>query len=301
MPRQPAKYFRSQKPVEPIGILPRSIIRTLNRFVIQLFSNSNVLVLQEFRISRYQVFTSLQCLLCLIFIPLFTMIVSKTYIFVPLTEYLWNTQNDDIFLNSYLEKEALSELQDFEEQLYFDSFLAPNIYEAPTQISSPIKQDLMDKKSLDSDFPESLKSDIQKKTLELATHYNQRSIESLTNLFGDFCLFATFALLLILLEPQVIILKSFLIESIYSLSETTKSFLLILITDLLVGFHSPRGWELFLESLLNRFGFPPNENFIFLFVATVPVLLDTVFKYWVFRYLNRISPATVATYHSMID
>ena len=80
-----------------------------------------------------------------------------------------------------------------------------------------------------------------------------------------------------------------------------KSALLILATNLLVGFHSPRGWELFLEFFLNRFGFPPNENFIFLFVATFPVLLDTIFKYWIFRYLNKISPSTVATYHAMIE
>jgi hypothetical protein len=79
-------------------------------------------------------------------------------------------------------------------------------------------------------------------------------------------------LLINILKPQIII-KVILIESIYSLSDTTKSFLLLLGTDLLVGFHSPRGWELFLEFALNRFGFPHNENFIFLFVATFPVLL----------------------------
>jgi hypothetical protein len=73
-------------------------------------------------------------------------------------------------------------------------------------------------------------------------------------------------LLINILKPQIIILKSFLIESIYSLSDTTKSFLLLLGTDLLVGFHSPRGWELFLEFALNRFGFLI-MNFIFLFVA----------------------------------
>jgi hypothetical protein len=83
-------------------------------------------------------------------------------------------------------------------------------------------------------------------------------------------------LLINILKPQIIILKSFLIESIYSLSDTTKSFLLLLGTDLLVGFHSPRGWELFLEFALNRFSH--NENFIFLFVATFPVL-------WI-QYLN---------------
>ena len=40
-------------------------------------------------------------------------------------------------------------------------------------------------------------------------------------------------------------------------------------------------------------------NFIFLFIATFPVILDTIFNYWIFRYLNRISPSSVATYKNM--
>ena len=147
----------------------------------------------------------------------------------------------------------------------------------------------------------SLKQDFQTKTLELAICYNQQSIEAITNVFGDFAPFITISLLFFLMKPQIIILKSFLTESIYSLSDTTKSFLLILLTDLLVGFHSPRGWEIFIEIVLRHFGLPENQDFIFLFVATFPVLLDTVFKYWIFRYLNQISPSTVATYHSMIE
>ena len=119
--------------------------------------------------------------------------------------------------------------------------------------------------------------------------------------FIDFLTLGTLAALFILMKAQIIILKSFLTESIYSLSDTTKSFLLILFTDLLVGFHSPKGWEFFLELILLHFGLPKNQEFIFLFVATFPLLLDTVFKYWIFRYLNKISPSTVATYHNMIE
>ena len=103
------------------------------------------------------------------------------------------------------------------------------------------------------------------------------------------------------MKPQLIILKSFLAESLYSLSDTIKSFLLILSTDLLVGFHSPRGWEVFLEWFFHHFGLSENTEFMSLFVATFPVFLDTVFKYWIFRSLNKISPSTVATYHNMIE
>ena len=146
-----------------------------------------------------------------------------------------------------------------------------------------------------------IKERIQEKIVELAVYYNEQTILSITNIAGDFISVLTLGCLFIWMKPEISILKSFLIEAIYSLSDTTKSFLLILLTDLLVGFHSPRGWETALELLLKHFGLPENQDFVFLFVATFPVLLDTVFKYWIFRHLNKISPSTVATYHSMIE
>ena len=146
-----------------------------------------------------------------------------------------------------------------------------------------------------------IKQRVQDKILELAVYYNQQTISSITNVAGDLISALTLACLFLWMKPEISILKSFLVEAIYSLSDTTKSFLLILLTDLLVGFHSPRGWETALEVLLKHFGLPENQDFVFLFVATFPVLLDTVFKYWIFRHLNKISPSTVATYHSMIE
>jgi len=78
------KFPRS---IEPVGIIPRSIIRTLNRFLTQLFQNSNYLVIEEFRISRYQILVSLQSLLSLIFIPLIINILTKIFILIPLTDF----------------------------------------------------------------------------------------------------------------------------------------------------------------------------------------------------------------------
>ena len=72
-------------------------------------------------------------------------------------------------------------------------------------------------------------------------------------------------------------------------------------TDIFVGFHSTHGWEVVLENGLRHFGLPENHDLIFLFIATFPVVLDTVFKYWIFRYLNQVSPSAVATYHEMND
>lgn len=368
---------------EQTGLVPRSIIRTFDRFRRQLLNGAESSVIQEFRVSRYQVLVSVKCFVTLLIIPLVVNFLTKTFLFKPLTEYLWNTQQNEIFLNLYQENRAFSELHDFEEKLFFESLIetqsAPFARALPLPLRSSQGHQLSARKekeilasadssennslSKNNTFEESviyktetpfepysnpadigksqekqaydrrralkqsqltpslslnliedgqaglspfylensLSQKFQQKTIELAIYYNQQSIEAITNLFGDFITFITISFLFIWMEPQIIILKSFLTESIYSFSDTTKSFLLILLTDLLVGFHSPRGWELFFEIILRHFGLPENQDFIFLFVATFPVLLDTVFKYWIFRYLNKISPSTVATYHNMIE
>lgn len=291
--RYQRKYQRIVRSVEPIGIIPRSIIRTLGRFVKQLFQTNSTLVIEEFRISRYQILVSIQSLVTMIFIPLIANALSKEFILFPVTTYLWNSQQENIFLNAHFEQQALESLEHFENELLFDYMITPQGYETPIWATY--------QSQYETEFPRVLKSATQRETVDLARDYNKKSITALTNFFGDMVTFSTLGLVTLFIRPQLIIFKSFLIEFIYSLSDTIKSVLLILTTNLLVGFHSPRGWELFLELALDRFGFPPDENFIFLFVASFPVLLDTVFKYWIFRYLNKISPSTVATYHTMIE
>jgi hypothetical protein len=66
-----------------------------------------------------------------------------------------------------------------------------------------------------------------------------------------------------------------------------------------VEFHFTHGWEVVLENGLRHFGLPENRDLIFLFIAIFPFVLDTVFKYWVFRYLNQVSLSAVATYHEI--
>jgi len=281
--------FSQTKTVEKMGLIPRSIIRTIDRFRRQLWPGIENLVIQEFRISRYQLLVSLKALCLLIFFPIVFNYLTKEFIFHPAIEYFWNTKQTNIFLNVSQEKKALHQLENYEEKLYFESLVIPDLTEAPpNRIQEKVTHDL-------------LKQKLQEKYFELASEYNGESIEALANLATDLTTAISFWVLAIAMKPQLIILKSFLTEFLYSFGDTTKSFLLLFITDLFVGFHSPHGWEVFLESVMDRFGIAENEDFIFLFVATVPVLLDTLIKYWIFRYLNKVSPSTVATYHSLIE
>lgn len=150
-------------------------------------------------------------------------------------------------------------------------------------------------------FNEYIQKRLQTKTFELAMHYNEESIESITNFFADLISFSTLCYLILNLEIQINITKSFLLEVFFGLDDSKKSLLILLVTDLLVGYHSSNIWELFFSSFFDHYGLPENEPTIFLLVATLPVLLDVLFKYLIFRHLNRASPATVATYRAIIE
>ena len=88
-------------------------------------------------------------------------------------------------------------------------------------------------------------------------------------------------------------------DIVYGLSDSAKAFIIILLTDVFVGFRSPHGWEVILEGIADHLDVPANRSLIFLFIATSPVILDSIFKYWVFRYLSRISPSALATLKTM--
>jgi hypothetical protein len=155
--------------------------------------------------------------------------------------------------------------------------------------------------TLQYDFSKNTEFLFRKKTRELANHYNNESISALTNLLADFMGLLILLFLLVNMKMSLMNTTAFLSESFFSLKDSKKAFLMLLFTDLLVGFHSPRGWEVIFHFLFEHFGLPENHNIIFLLVGTFPVLLDALFKYWIFRHLNRHSPATVATFQAMVE
>ena len=109
---------------ERTGLVPRSIIRTFDRFRRQLLPGAEDLVIQEFRVSKYQVLVSVRCLASLLFLPLLVNYLVKTTILIPLAEYIWNTQQNEIFLNFYQENRAFLEMRDFEEKTFFESLVS---------------------------------------------------------------------------------------------------------------------------------------------------------------------------------
>nr|QCI07348.1 Envelope membrane protein [Leiomenia cribrosa] len=267
----------NQSTLDKTGIIPRSISRLFEKFKKELDPDAELEALEEFKVARYQTFASVQYIIVLLIMPILINYLSKNFIFNPCINYFWNQNNHSIFLNASQEERAFAELQRFEEKLHFEILIG--------QVNDP-SSTLINHR-------------MTEKALEIAAEYSHESYNAIINILADFLSGTIFISLLIISKRQLSILKFFINELIYSLSDTAKAFLIILFTDMFVGFHSPHGWEVIIEIILRHFGLPESRDFIFIFISTFPVILDTIFKYWIFRYLNKISPSAVATYHNM--
>lgn len=280
------------------GLLPRSILATLNRLRRDLDPKSEAEVMQSYRLSKVKTLLAVRFVLILILIPLLVQQVTRNFVLtnaLPPGAWISNQfkiENPDrIFLNSEMAEEALRELQGYEERLKFENL-----------IKETLERNILSAEEVEArakERNEQVELRVREKATEVAETFSNQSANAIKNWIAD--ILGTIAFVVILLngKREIEILKSFMDETVYGLSDSAKAFIIILFTDVFVGFHSPHGWEIILEGVSRHFGLPANRDFIFLFIATFPVILDTIFKYWIFRYLNRVSPSAVATYREM--
>ncbi|MDW8202544.1 MAG: proton extrusion protein PcxA, partial [Cyanobacteriota bacterium SKYGB_h_bin112] len=259
------------------GILPRSILGTVSRIAKELSPEAETELVRDFRSSKRETILALRFVLLLMLIPLLTQQLTKNFVVGPIVDYVRRDTISEVFINREMEEEALHELQLFKEQLEFE-----NLLKAAPKISA-----------------DEMEQRLQEKAAELATVYTIRSRDAIKNVFADLFGLIAFAIVITNNRRSIAVFQSFFSRIVYGLSDSAKAFILILLTDVFVGFHSPHGWEVLLEGACRHLGLPANREFIFIFIATFPVILDTIFKYWIFRYLNRISPSAVATYRTM--
>jgi hypothetical protein len=263
------------------SVLPRSFMRTLNRIKQEIdpkAEDTEEELVKKFRKSRNKTAISIRFLLILVIVPLLTHQVTKTVFVSPLVQqYFEEHPQEVLFINKDLEAEAFVELHQYEEELHFKTMIGS---------IAPLSKE-----------EEELK--IKEKAEELSEEFRGQGINAISNVFADSFSILAFGSILYFCKREIQVIKSFIDEIAYGLSDSAKAFLIILITDIFVGYHSPHGWEIILEGVCRHLGLPDNRQFNFLFIATFPVILDTVLKYWIFRYLNRISPSSVATYKNM--
>ncbi len=259
------------------SFVPRSIIQTLEKLKQALEPNAEHKVVEEFRASRQRTISSLRYLLILFIVPLLVNNLFKTFVIQPLIYKYWSQEASEIFLNSSQEERALSELKRFERKIQFEALLG----KAPELSSNIVEQK------------------VKVQAIALSQKYKTESIDAVANIFADILSLLSFIILCVFGKQQLTTIQFFSADLMYGLSDSAKAFFIILATDIFVGYHSAHGWEIILENTSKHFGLPENKSLISLFIAIVPVVMDTILKYWIFRYVNRSSPSAVATYHSM--
>nr|YP_009643850.1 chloroplast envelope membrane protein [Chionanthus virginicus]QBS51525.1 chloroplast envelope membrane protein [Chionanthus virginicus] len=191
----------------------------------------------------------------------------------------WNTGQSEIFLNDIQEKSILEKFIELEEILFLDEMI----------------------KEYSETHLQKLGIGIHKETIQLIKIHNEDRIHTILHLSTNIICFVILSGYSVFGNEELVILNSWAQEFLYNLSDTVKAFSILLLTDLCIGFHSPHGWELMIGSVYKDFGFVHNDQIISGLVSTFPVILDTILKYWIFRYLNRVSPSLVVIYHSMND
>nr|QZH79855.1 chloroplast envelope protein [Polyspora chrysandra] len=193
----------------------------------------------------------------------------------------WNTKQSKTYLNDIQEKNILEKFIELEELLLLEEMIK-EYSETHLQIQN-------------------FRIGIHKETIQLIKIYNEDRIHMILHFSTNIICFIILSGYSILGNEELVILNSWAQEFLYNLSDTIKAFSILLLTDLCIGFHSPHGWELMIDSVYKDFGFVHNDQIISGLVSTFPVILDTILKYWIFRYLNRVSPSLVVIYHSMND
>nr|YP_010176982.1 envelope membrane protein [Wikstroemia canescens]YP_010177160.1 envelope membrane protein [Wikstroemia alternifolia]QSQ86692.1 envelope membrane protein [Wikstroemia canescens]QSQ86870.1 envelope membrane protein [Wikstroemia alternifolia] len=191
----------------------------------------------------------------------------------------WNTGQCETFLNDIQEKSILVQFIELEELFLLDEMI--------------------------KEYPEThlpkLHLGIHKETIQLITMHNEDCIHMILHFSTNIIYFFILSSYSILGNEELVIINSWVQEFLSNLSDTIKAFSILLVTDFCIGFHSTHGWELMIGYIYKDFGFAYNDQIISGLVSTFPVILDTILKYWIFRYLNRVSPSLVLIYHSIND
>ncbi|MFM7549959.1 MAG: proton extrusion protein PcxA [Cyanobacteriota bacterium] len=258
-------------------VLPRSLLGVVDQVRRQLDPEAEANVVAGFRRRRDSTLVSLRILLLLILVPVLVQQVSRTYIVSPLVDRF---APDSAFLTypkPHLEERAVEKLRVFQAEIEFDVLL---------------KGEALPSREL-------LQARLAERARDLKEEADLESTHAIKNVFADIGGLIGFSLVCLFGRRDIQVLRGFLDELIYGLSDSAKAFAIILFTDIFVGFHSPEGWTVLLDGVAHHLGIPARENFIMLFIATFPVVLATIFKYWIFRYLNRVSPSSVATLRNM--
>jgi hypothetical protein len=188
-----------------------------------------------------------------------------------------NTRKSEFFFTPIQEKSIIEKFIELEELLLLDEMIK--------EYPEPHRQKFI--------------ITIHKETIQLIKMYDQERTRMFLHFSTNGICFIILSGYYILGNAELRMLNSWVQEFVYNLSDTIKALFLLLVTDFFTGFHSKHIWKLIIESVYKDFGFAANDLILTILSCTLPVILDTILKYSIFYYLNRVSPSLVVIYHEL--
>ena len=249
---------------------------------LQLSSNESDIayeqqVVEKLRLERKQNRIAKRWIAILLIVPLLVQISTKHLIFDPLLGDYSDRNPEKIELTKEIQENFALEYSLVKQDLEVDNLLG---YYG--EMNEETRQEYL-----------------REAALELWREGREEALNGLKNLLADFVAILTLVGLVLVGRKQVALIGTVSNRSFLNLPDTIKVFTFILVTDMFVGFHSAEGWEVILGGASHHFGLPENPVFISSFIATVPVVIDSCIKLWIFSYLTSYSPAASAIHERM--
>ncbi|NJK59358.1 MAG: hypothetical protein HC918_02590, partial [Oscillatoriales cyanobacterium SM2_1_8] len=262
------------------SILPGSLFRTFDRVGRNLddkkYAGYEQEVLSELRQSRQRAIGALRfCAFLLVFTVVLQQ-ASKWLVYSPFVESLNRDRQVEARFAPDIERELLEKFRELKDKQELERLVAGTVLS-----------------------PETLTAETEQEARRLVATFQTQRLDGIKNVFADGTAVFGFYTLLLANRRQLQILRGFFDETLYSLNDSAKAFVLIVFTDTFVGYHSSDGWESLLLLIGSHYGIAENRWFLMTFIATVPVFLDGLFKYWIFQYLRQSSPTTATIFGEM--
>ncbi|KAK9097656.1 hypothetical protein Syun_024701 [Stephania yunnanensis] len=141
--------------------------------------------------------------------------------------------------------------------------------------------------------------ELRHKALELRDEWRLENRKRFANIWSDMVYGIAVFILLYFNQSKVALLQFTGYKILNNVSDTGKAFLIILITDIFLGYHSESGWQTLLEILVEHYGLEVDQSAITIFVCFVPVVIDACVKLWLFKFLPRLSPKVANIFQEM--
>ncbi|ONK70637.1 uncharacterized protein A4U43_C05F35810 [Asparagus officinalis] len=103
--------------------------------------------------------------------------------------------------------------------------------------------------------------ELRQKAIELRDEWRLENRRAFANIWSDMVYGISLFILIYLNKSKVALLKFTGYKLLNNISDTGKAFLIILITDIFLGYHSESGWQALVEIILDHYGLQVDPRF----------------------------------------